>query len=144
MGIGLGVFTQILMILYHTARPHYEFEVRKVPGELDKSYLSVTPYAGVVFPAVAHARAVISKKSVEQDTPRMPVIVDCSHMYHLDYTAASQFTDMMKEFSSRQQMIFWMSPNMRVSDTMRSVAGDLFVRIDSPHQVGGDCGLNVE
>ena len=35
---------------------------------------------------------------------RMPVVVDCSHMYHVDYTAAAQFTDMLTEFSSRQQV----------------------------------------
>ena len=34
----------------------------------------------------------------------MPVVVDCSHMYHVDYTAATQFTDMLTEFSSRQQV----------------------------------------
>ena len=66
---------------------------------------------------------------------RIPVVIDCSHMYHLDYTAAAQFTEMMKEFSSRQQEIFWLSPNMRVADTIKSVAGDLFIRINSPHQV---------
>ena len=72
MGIGFGVMIQVLMILYHTARPYMEFEVRKVPGpgDHDKMYLSVTPHAGVVFPAVTHVRAVISKKSVNQDFPR--------------------------------------------------------------------------
>ena len=137
MGIGFGVLVQILMILYHTARPHIEYDVRKVPGadDLDKLYLSVTPYAGIVFPAVTHVRADISDKSVKQDFPRIPVVVDCSHVYHLDYTAAAQFTDMMKEFSSRQQEIFWLSPNQRVSTTLRSVAGNMFVQINSPHQV---------
>ena len=66
---------------------------------------------------------------------RIPVVIDCSHMYHLDYTAAAQFSDMMQEFSSRQQEIFWLSPNMRVSQTLKSVAGDMFIRISSPHQV---------
>ena len=72
MGIGFGVIIQVLMILYHTARPYMEFEVRKVagPGDHDKMYLSVTPHAGVVFPAVTHVRAVISDKSVNQDFPK--------------------------------------------------------------------------
>jgi len=137
MGIGFGVLIQILMILYHTARPHLEDEIRKVPGpgDQDKMYLSITPHAGVLFPAVTHVRAVITNKSINQDFPRIPVVIDCSHMYHLDYTAAAQFSDMMQEFSSRQQEIFWLSPNMRVSQTLKSVAGDMFIRISSPHQI---------
>merc|ERR1712130_456741 len=69
------------------------------------------------------------------NTGRIPVVIDCSHMYHLDYTAAAQFTDMMQEFSSRQQEIFWLSPNMRVSQTLKSVAGDMFIRISNPHEI---------
>ena len=72
MGIGFGVLIQILMILYHTARPHLEDEIRKVPGpgDQDKMYLSITPHAGVLFPAVTHVRAVITNKSINQDFPR--------------------------------------------------------------------------
>ena len=71
MGIGIGVGIQILMILYHTARPYTEVEVRKVAGsDLDKLYLSITPHAGVIFPAVTHVRSVISSKSMTQDLPR--------------------------------------------------------------------------
>ena len=39
MGIGLGVLIQILMILFSSARPQLEFEVKKVPGTEDKWYL---------------------------------------------------------------------------------------------------------
>ena len=39
MGIGIGVLIQIMMILYTSARPQLEFEVMKVPGTEDRSYL---------------------------------------------------------------------------------------------------------
>ena len=38
-GIGVGVLIQIIMILYTSARPKVEFEVKKVPGSEDKWYL---------------------------------------------------------------------------------------------------------
>ena len=38
-GIGAGVLIQIIMILYTSARPKVEFDVKKVPGTEDKWYL---------------------------------------------------------------------------------------------------------
>ena len=43
-GIGAGVLIQIIMILYTSARPKLEFEVKKVPGTEDKWYLRYLNY----------------------------------------------------------------------------------------------------
>ena len=99
---------------------------------------SVTPYSGVVFPAVAHVRALITEKSQQQGDLCIPVVVDCDHLYNIDYTAAAQFSDMLTEFSSRQQPIFWLRPNQNVANTVKAVAGDLFVAISGAHQVMED------
>ena len=99
---------------------------------------SVRPYSGIVFPAVTHVRALITEHSQQQDDLSMPVVVDCDHLHNLDYTAAAQFSDMLAEFSSRQQPIFWLRPNQSVSHTVRAVAGDLFIAITGAHQVMED------
>ena len=99
---------------------------------------SVTPHAGIVFPAVSHVRAQISERSRQQDFSNIPVVVDCAHLVNVDYTAAAQLSDMMAEFNSRQQPIYWLSPSSRVSNTVRAVAGDLFVPISGAHQVMED------
>ena len=102
------------------------------------SCCSVTPHAGIVFPAVTHVRALISERSRQQDFTNIPVVVDCDHLVNIDYTAAAQLSDMMAEFASRQQPIFWLRPDSRVANTVRAVAGDLFVTITGAHQVMED------
>ena len=83
-------------------------------------------------------RALISERSRQQDFTNIPVVVDCDHLVNIDYTAAAQLSDMMAEFSSRQQSIFWLRPSSRVASTVRAVAGDLFVPITGAHQVMED------
>ena len=83
-------------------------------------------------------RALISERSRQQDYINIPVVVDCDHLVNIDYTAAAQLSDMMAEFSSRQQPIFWLRPHSRVANTVRAVAGDLFVPISGAHQVMED------
>eukprot|EP00090_Calanus_glacialis_P015453 TRINITY_DN24401_c0_g1_i1.p1 TRINITY_DN24401_c0_g1~~TRINITY_DN24401_c0_g1_i1.p1 ORF type:complete len:653 (-),score=122.04 TRINITY_DN24401_c0_g1_i1:57-2015(-) len=133
MGIGLGVVIQVIMLLYHAARPGVEVTIKKVPGS-SKNYLCITPNQGVVFPSVSYVRNLISKAGIKQDT-LMPVVIDCSHIYQVDYTAAKGFNAMLGDFSSRQQEVFWLSCNSSVANTISAIAGDLFVQIKGPHQV---------
>lgn len=133
MGIGLGVVIQVIMLLYHAARPGIEVQIKKVPSS-SKSYLSITPNQGVVFPSVSYVRNLISKSGARQDT-LLPVVIDCSHIYQVDYTAAKGFNAMLEDFSSRQQEVFWLSCNKSVANTISAIAGDLFIQISSPHQV---------
>ena len=65
----------------------------------------------------------------------LPVVIDCSHIYQVDYTAAKGFNAMLGDFSSRQQEVFWLSCNTSVANTISAIAGDLFVQITGPHQV---------
>eukprot|EP00092_Neocalanus_flemingeri_P034435 GFUD01037444.1.p1 GENE.GFUD01037444.1~~GFUD01037444.1.p1 ORF type:complete len:657 (+),score=135.37 GFUD01037444.1:71-2041(+) len=137
MGIGLGVVIQVIMLLYHAARPGIEVQIKKVPGS-PKTYLCITPNQGVVFPSVSYVRNLISKAGVRQGQPQdtlLPVVINCSHIYQVDYTAAKGFNAMLGDFSSRQQEVFWLSCNKSVADTISAIAGDLFVQIDGPHQV---------
>ena len=45
---------------------------------------------------------------------------------------------MLDDFSSRQQKVFWLSCLPTVSATIKEVAGELFIRIDAPHQIMED------
>ena len=63
------------------------------------------------------------------------MVIDCSHIYQVDYTAAKGFKAMLGDFSSRQQEVFWLSCNSSVAATISAIAGDLFIQIRGPHQV---------
>jgi len=65
MGIGLGVVIQVLMLLYHAARPGVEVTIKKVP-DYTQEYLCITPNQGVVFPSVSYVRTLITKAGVRQ------------------------------------------------------------------------------
>jgi len=135
MGIGLGVFIQVLMVLYHTARPGLDVEVRRL--EEGSSYLSVTPRQAVVFPSVSHMRGCINKEGQRQDT-LLPVVVDCCHVAQVDYTAAKGFASMLKDFEQRGQQVYWLNCSASVAATVEAIAGKLFVTISGLHQVRED------
>jgi len=135
MGIGLGVFIQVLMVLYHTARPGLNVEVRRL--EQGSSYLSITPRQAVVFPSVSHIRACINKEGQRQDT-LLPVVVDCCHVAQVDYTAAKGFASMLKDFEQRGQQVYWLNCSASVAATIEAIAGELFLSISGLHQMRED------
>jgi len=135
MGIGLGVFIQVLMVLYHTARPGLNVEVRRL--EQGTSYLSITPRQAVVFPSVSHIRACINKEGQRQDT-LLPVVVDCCHVAQVDYTAAKGFASMLKDFEQRGQQVYWLNCSSSVAATIEAIAGQLFLPISGLHQMRED------
>lgn len=48
-------------------------------------YLMMTPDRCLVFPSVDYVRNIIIKHSLKQE---LPVVIDCSHIYGADFTAA--------------------------------------------------------
>lgn len=48
-------------------------------------YLELTPDRGLIFPSVDYVRNLVTKHSIRQ---AIPVVINCSHVYGADYTAA--------------------------------------------------------
>jgi len=133
IGIGLGVLVQIIMLLYHTARPGVAVEKKKIPGGVS-SYLSITPDQAVLFPSVSYLRAVINKAGSRQESG-LPVVVDCSHMYQIDYTAAQGFSSMLDDFTARAQAVYWDSCSKEVASTLQGVSSEKFILIKGVHMI---------
>ena len=53
----------------------------------------------------------------------------------IDFTAAKGFKAMLEDFSSRKQQVFWVSCKTSVADSLKSVAGSLFVQINNPEEI---------
>lgn len=49
------------------------------------NYLMMTPDRCLIFPSVEYVRNIIIKHSLKQN---LPVVIDCSHIYGADFTAA--------------------------------------------------------
>ena len=62
----------------------------------------------LVFPAVNHVRGAITKIGLGEGRSVAPVVVDCSHVYASDYTAAEGLSDMTRDFEKRGQAVLFL------------------------------------
>eukprot|EP00095_Tigriopus_kingsejongensis_P008885 maker-scaffold566_size135349-snap-gene-0.23 protein:Tk08885 transcript:maker-scaffold566_size135349-snap-gene-0.23-mRNA-1 annotation:"sodium-independent sulfate anion transporter" len=105
-GILVGVVVQILIVLYNTARPQISVDVLDLEGP-GTEYLMVVIDRSLIFPSVSHVRNIIEKAGVRQGNGQNPVVVNCSHVFSTDFTAAKGFKAMGRDFSRRgQKLIF--------------------------------------
>lgn len=110
IGILIGIGLNLVSILYHAARPKISIEIHKVKyikydiknhllciGKflIEKlislqtragiEYLLITPDRCLIFPSVDYVRNLVTKHSMKKE---IPVVIDCSHIYGADFTAA--------------------------------------------------------
>lgn len=102
MGILVGVGLNVIFILYHAARPKISVERLTSPGGTE--YLIITPDRCLIFPSVDYVRNLVTKHSIRQS---LPVVIDCSHVYGADYTAATVIDSITADFTKRDQPLFF-------------------------------------
>ncbi|KAJ9593231.1 hypothetical protein L9F63_015230, partial [Diploptera punctata] len=102
MGILVGISINILFILYHAARPKIAMETHTTREGVD--YLLLTPDRCLIFPSVDYVRNLVTKHSIKQ---AVPVVIDCSHIYGADFTAAKVVECLTQDFSFRKQPLFF-------------------------------------
>lgn len=64
----------------------------------------ITPDRCLVFPSVDYVRNLVTKHSIRL---KVPVVIDCSHIYGADYTAAMVIESLTKDFAKRDQPLFF-------------------------------------
>ncbi|CAB0015539.1 unnamed protein product, partial [Nesidiocoris tenuis] len=67
-------------------------------------YLLLTPDRCLIFPSVDYVSTLVMKQSVRRG---IPVVIDCSHIYGADFTAAKVIEVLCNDFSRRQQPLFF-------------------------------------
>nr|CAD7419558.1 unnamed protein product [Timema poppensis] len=67
-------------------------------------YLLLTPDRCLIFPSVDYMRNLVTKHSIKQ---AVPVVIDCSHIYGADFTAAKVIECLTHDFSLRKQPLFF-------------------------------------
>lgn len=67
-------------------------------------YLIITPDRCLIFPSVDYVRNLVTKHSIRQS---LPVVIDCSHVYGADYTAAMVIGSITQDFGKRDQPLFF-------------------------------------
>lgn len=71
----------------------------------------MTPDRNLIFPSANYVRNLVIKQSTKQG---IPIVIDCTHVYGVDYTAAKVIESLTKDFKSRNQPLFFynLKPNV--------------------------------
>ena len=70
-----------------------------------------------------------------QGNSKLPVVIDCSNVSQADFTAAEGFREMLGDFSTRGQSLYWMSVSQPLLDTLVPAMGDRLVVITGPKEI---------
>lgn len=122
IGVLVGIGLNLMSILYHAARPKISIQEHKTRAGI--KYLMLTPDRCLVFPSADYVRNLVTKHSLKRD---MPVVVDCSHVYGADFTAAKVIEMLSKDFAARGQALFFYNLKPSVVEVFRGVQPKEFV-----------------
>ncbi|KAI8130401.1 hypothetical protein FF38_06165 [Lucilia cuprina] len=122
MGILIGVGVNVIFILYHAARPKLTTEILTSPA--GNEYLMITPDRCIIFPSVDYVRNLVNKQSMRNS---IPVVIDASHIYGADFTAATVIESLLKDFAQRQQLLFFYNLKPSICAIFESVSSSEFV-----------------
>ncbi|KAJ8973168.1 hypothetical protein NQ317_007509 [Molorchus minor] len=122
IGILIGVGINLLFILYQSARP--KITVEKLRSNGGTEYLMLTPDRCLIFPSVDYVRNLVTKHSIRQG---IPVVIDCSHIYGADYTAATVIESLSQDFAARDQPLFFFNLKPSVSSVFEGLGPKDFV-----------------
>ncbi|XP_039290950.1 sodium-independent sulfate anion transporter isoform X3 [Nilaparvata lugens] len=130
IGILIGIGLNLISILYHAARPKISIDIHKSRGGVE--YLLLTPDRCLIFPSVDYVSALVTKHSVKRG---IPVVIDCSHIYGADFTAAKVIEILTQDFSKRKQPLFFYNLKPSVVAVFEGVQPKDFVVYYNDHQL---------
>lgn len=84
----------------------------------------LTPDRCLIFPSVDYVRNLVTKHSIKQAAP---VVIDCSHVYGADYTAATVIETLTKDFAARNQLLFFYNLKPSVSSVFEGLSPKEFI-----------------
>lgn len=84
----------------------------------------ITPDRCLIFPSTDYVRNLVTKHSIRQG---IPVVIDCSHIYGADYTAATVVETITKDFAFRNQPLFFYNLKPSVSAVFEGLSPQDFV-----------------
>lgn len=91
------------------------------------SYLMLTPDRCLIFPSVDYVRNLVTKYSRREGANATPVVIDCSHIYGADFTAAKVIECLTQDFATRGQPLFFYNLKPSVYAVFEGVAPKDFV-----------------
>lgn len=106
-GLLLGIISNILYLLYLSARPGIKVTECKINSNSnDQNYLLVQPDLGLFFPAVDFLANKIGDIARGSESPRH-LVIDCARFRGVDYTAVKGLEKLSLDFESKRLQTLW-------------------------------------
>uniref|UniRef100_A0A0A9Z2J6 Sodium-independent sulfate anion transporter n=1 Tax=Lygus hesperus TaxID=30085 RepID=A0A0A9Z2J6_LYGHE len=119
LGIVIGISTNVLFLLYASARP--SVQVEKQACSWGGEFLVITPDRSLVFPSVEYVRNMICKAGVKQGASSIPVVIDSRHVQGADFTAAKGVKSLIDDFVKRNQPLLFYNLKPSVVEVFQAV-----------------------
>ncbi|SPP76864.1 sodium-independent sulfate anion transporter isoform X1 [Drosophila guanche] len=127
IGLLLGVGADVAFLVYRAARP--VLSVSKLQTINGINYILIRPkHSSLYFPAIEWVRSGISKALTTHGTA--PVILDCTHVHDLDFTAARGMGSLHKELAKANVPFFLMSAHKDIGVILKESTSIDFPTID--------------
>lgn len=133
MGILVGIGTNVLFLLYASARPSVQVEKHK--SEWGIEYLIITPDRSLVFPSVEYVRSLVSKAGVKQGSSSIPVVIDSRHVHGADFTAAKGVKSLIDDFNRRNQPLLFYNLKPSVVNIFKAVEPVSFIHCSTEREL---------
>lgn len=91
-------------------------------------YLMLTPDRCLIFPSVDYVKNLINKMGIKS---KVPLVLDCSHIYGADFTAAKVIESLVRDFSARQQLLIFYNLKPSVGQVFEGVDTHINVAYDN-------------
>ena len=82
----------------------------------------LTPDRCLIFPSVEFVRNTVNKQGTKSTDP---VVIDCTHIYGADYTAARVISTLIEDFAARNQKLFFFNLKPHVSQVFEGANSGL-------------------
>ncbi|XP_041978549.1 sodium-independent sulfate anion transporter isoform X2 [Aricia agestis] len=125
LGIVAGVFVNVVLLLYPSARPQLEAEI--VTSASGFSYVLITVGNSLYFPGVEYIRQYVTRAANKQGSCSMPVVIDCRYVLGADFTAAKGLCALSNSLRSRGQPLVLLAPRDSVAAVFSGAATSVVV-----------------
>ncbi|XP_063704047.1 sodium-independent sulfate anion transporter isoform X2 [Culicoides brevitarsis] len=108
IGLLFGIFFNICMLILQWMRPRIKPTLETFE---DMKYVKISPTLGILYPGVDYLRGFINKVGNEYSYVNY-IVIDCSKIVSLDYTAIKGIENIVLDAKSRdQEIIFYNLPS---------------------------------
>jgi len=133
-GILVGVGVHVLFIMWDTAHPNLRVQREHLSGP-GTAYIVIRVDRSWIFPSVQYVRNIVNKVGVRQGEARTPVVLDCSHIYTSDFSAALGSKAMAADFQRRDQPLFFLDIQESVKKIFDGAGHGEVVTVDGSEEL---------